>query len=65
MRVFQYKRGNRETTDGRRTVMTICSAGLLVVGFETCRFPILSLAGVSSFQIKIANSKSKDVPLLC
>jgi hypothetical protein len=65
LRVFQYKRGNRETADGRRTVVIICTAGLLVVVFEMCRFPILSLAGVRSFQIKFANRKGKIVSLLC
>jgi hypothetical protein len=59
LRVFQYKLGNRETADEKRTVVTICTAGLLVVGFEMCRFPILSLAGVRSFQMKFANRKGK------
>jgi len=51
LRVLQYKRDNRGTADGRRTVVANCTAGVLVVRFEMCRFRFLATAGDSSFQI--------------
>jgi hypothetical protein len=50
LKVFQYKLDNRETADGRRTVVANCTAGLPVVGFEMDRFRFCLLLVIVRFK---------------